>query len=210
MAKSVLRLSAVWLGLLAGPGRAADGPSAAGGPFPAAVADAIARIDAGHRAVVRGPVEGWQLAPIRAGYEALARSANDPVVTSAVQARLDVVARHEAVARSARSVQTLLDKSRRRDAEVESARRSVARASRPQSRPFAAKGLLQPSSREVDGRRVFALVGAEGSTLAYLDVPPGLDTGRVLTRRVGVRGSVRFNESLGARVIAVRDLEPLE
>jgi hypothetical protein len=31
-----------------------------------------------------------------------------------------------------------------------------------------------------------------------------------MSKRVGVRGSVRYNESLGARLIAVRDLEPID
>jgi hypothetical protein len=120
------------------------------------------------------------------------------------------VGRHEEIARSARTFQTLLDRSRRRDLAVVMTRRQLAELDRPQRRPFAAEGLVQPSSRQVDGHRVYALIGPEGTPVAYLDVPPGLDARAVLSRRAGVRGSVRYNESLGARLIAVKELEPLE
>ena len=64
--------------------------------------------------------------------------------------------------------------------------------------------------RQVDGRRVYALIGPEGVPVAYLDIPAGLDARPVLAKRVGVRGSVSYDEHLGSRLIAVRDLEALE
>jgi hypothetical protein len=70
--------------------------------------------------------------------------------------------------------------------------------------------MVQRSSKEHEGRRVYALIGPEGNPVAYLDIPPGLDARGVVARRAGVRGSVRYDEALGARLIAVRDLEPLE
>jgi hypothetical protein len=54
------------------------------------------------------------------------------------------------------------------------------------------------------------LIGREGRAVAYLDIPPGLDARPLLSKRVGVRGGVRYNESLGSRLIAVRDLEALD
>ncbi|MBV8554966.1 MAG: hypothetical protein JO116_05330, partial [Planctomycetaceae bacterium] len=60
------------------------------------------------------------------------------------------------------------------------------------------------------GQRVFALIGPDGSTVAYLDIPPGLDVRPLVARRVGVRGTIHYNEDLRARLIAVRDLEPLD
>jgi hypothetical protein len=62
----------------------------------------------------------------------------------------------------------------------------------------------------MDGHKLFALIGQEGATIAYLDVPPGLDPEPYLARRVGVRGQARFNEDLGSRLISVRDLEGME
>jgi hypothetical protein len=54
------------------------------------------------------------------------------------------------------------------------------------------------------------LIANDGSTIAYLDVPPGLDLSRLVARRVGVRGEPHFNEELGARLITVRDVEMIE
>ena len=34
---------------------------------------------------------------------------------------------------------------------------------------------MQPSSQKIDGRKLFVLIGKNGGTVAYLDIPPGLD-----------------------------------
>ena len=57
-------------------------------------------------------------------------------------------------------------------------------------------GFIQPSVRKVDGHKVFALIGAQGSAIAYLDIPAGLDPEPDLARRVGVRGQAHFSEDL--------------
>jgi hypothetical protein len=54
------------------------------------------------------------------------------------------------------------------------------------------------------------LIGSDGSTLAYLDIPPGLDIDPLLAQRVGVRGDPHFNEDLGTRLITVRDVETMD
>lgn len=193
--------------------RAVFEPGPAGGAIPGlapALAAEVAQAEAEHRAALTAPVERWQLDAVRRRYEALARRVTDPAQASALRERIDRVAAHEEIARSARRFQALLERSRRRDREVATVRRQLAEVDRPQRRPFVAEGLVQASSREVDGRRVYALIGPEGSPIAYLDVPPGLDARHVLARRAGVRGTVRYSETLGARLIAVRDLEPLE
>jgi hypothetical protein len=69
---------------------------------------------------------------------------------------------------------------------------------------------LHQPVHKVDGHKVFALIGGEGSTIAYLDIPPGLDPEPFLSRRIGVRGQAHFSEDLGTRLITVRDLESLE
>jgi hypothetical protein len=61
----------------------------------------------------------------------------------------------------------------------------------------------------VDGQRVFALIGPEGHAVAYLRPVPGVETRRYVGRRVGVRGTSRYDETLRAEVITVRVLEPL-
>ena len=169
-----------------------------------------AAIEAEHRAVLAQPIERWQLGQVRARYESLLRGLTDPAVVDAVRARLDLVARHERMARSARTFRTLLERSRRLDQEVAITLNRLAERDHPRRRPFVAEGLMQPSSRLVEGHRVYALIGPAGEPIAYLDVPPGLDARPALTKRVGVRGSVRYNEALGTRLIAVKDLEALE
>lgn len=182
----------------------------ADGSLPPEVAAEIASIEAQHRAAIQEPMDRWQLGAVRARYESLLKRVGDASGAETVRGRLDLVARHEEIARSARAFQTLLARSRRRDQEVAMTVHRLAELEHPRRRPFDAEGLVQASSRLVEGRRVFALIGPEGDPVAYLDVPPGLDARAAMTKRVGVRGSVRYNETLGARLIAVRDLEPLE
>jgi hypothetical protein len=188
-----------------------DEPKPSAGPaLPLSIAAEVARIEAEHRAALSEPVERWKLDAVRARYQSLLDRVTDPGAAEALRDRLELVGRQEALARSARVFQTLVERSRRRDQDVAMTRRRLAEVDRPQRRPFVAEGLIQASSREVDGRRVYALIGPEGNPIAYLDVPPGLDARPALAKRVGVRGSIRYNENLGARLIAVRELEPLE
>jgi hypothetical protein len=114
------------------------------------------------------------------------------------------------MARDARLFETLLERSRRRDGALALNRRRLADAQGPRVRPFDVQGLILPSSRQVDGQKVFTLIGRDGQTEAYLEIPPGIDVKRFMTRRVGIRGTVHYNEALRARLISVRDLEPLD
>ncbi len=61
----------------------------------------------------------------------------------------------------------------------------------------------------IDGRKLYVLIAKDGSTVAYLDIPPGLDIDPLVAHRVGVRGEPHFNEDLGTRLITVRDLETI-
>jgi hypothetical protein len=220
-----LRLAALLLGWLGPPDRAPVADAAPRREDPAevhattsalegatALPAEVARIEAEHRGVLGGPIEGWQLGHVRSSYEELLKRTTDPAAADAVRARLDLVARHEEMARSARAIETILARSRRRDQIVAMTRRRLAVLEREgaQRSPYVVEGLIHPSSREVEGRRVYTLIGADGAPVAYLDIPPGLDARPLLVRRVGVRGSVHYNEALGTRLIAVHDLEPLD
>lgn len=178
--------------------------------LPPAVAAEIAQIEASHRAMLRNPIEQWRLGPIRDRYQALRKHANDPASSQAIQARLDLVARHEEAANAARTIEEIFNRSRERDAKLASDMRRLARVEEPRERPYVAEGMIQPSSRKVEGQKVFALIGPEGTTVAYLNVPAGLDTAPLLARKVGVRGTSHYDGNLRARLIAVHDLEPLE
>ncbi len=180
------------------------------GEVPAEIADEVKQIEIEHRTMLSGAVESWRLDPVRHRYEFLLKRAVSPAAKHAIERRLVTLARHEEMVRSSRRFEMVLQASRRRDKQVAATRRVLTELEKPQRRPYVAQGLIQPSSRQVDGHRVFALIGPEGRPVAYLDVPPGLDARPVLSKRVGVRGSIHYDETLGAKLIAVRDIESLE
>jgi hypothetical protein len=62
----------------------------------------------------------------------------------------------------------------------------------------------------VEGRKLYALIGSDGSTIAFLDIPPGLDPSPLQSRRVGVLGATHYDQDLGTRLITVRDIEAIE
>jgi hypothetical protein len=186
-----------------------------GGPasesLPPAVAAEIGRVDAMHRSVLIGQsIDRWQLDPIRAEYQAiLKRWGDNPAVEEALRARLARVTRHEQAAAAAREFQEVLAQSRRRDEQIARLEQRLAAVDRYRTRTYHAVGVVQPSSRIVDGRKLHALIDPEGKTIAYLDIPAGLDLDPIGARRVGVRGAVHYNPELGTRLITVRDLEPV-
>jgi hypothetical protein len=202
---------------LASPSLTAEIQAAYVPPQPAAerpvapdIADAIARIESLHRASLHAPVEQWRLDDVRGRYETLLKSVTDSSAGAAIRERLDDVGRQEAIARDARQIETLLARSRRRDATVALGQRRMADAQKPGFRSYDIEGLIQASSRKVEGRKVFALIGRDGATQAYLDIPPGIDVKGLMTHRVGVRGAVHYDEALRARVISVREVEALD
>jgi hypothetical protein len=187
-----------------------DAPAASIPGLPPALAAEVSQIEAEHRAALSESVENWRLDGVRKRYELLLKSLTDSAQVSAINDRIAHVASQQEAARAAKLFLTLLARSRHRDHEVDGVRRGLAEAERPRRRPYAAEGMVQATSKQVEGRRVYVMIGSEGTPVAYLDVPPGLDPRPVLAKRAGVRGSVHYNEALGARLIAVKDLEPLE
>ncbi len=188
----------------------AETPADAIPGLPPALAAELAQAEREHRATLALPVENWRLDTVRKRYELILKSVTDSDQKSMIQERLTRIAGQDAAGRTARQFETLLMRSRQRDREVENIRRRLAAVEQPRRQPYVAEGLLQATSRRIDGRRVFALIGTQGAPVAYLDVPPGLDTRPILAKRAGVRGAVHYNEALGARLIAVKELEPLE
>jgi hypothetical protein len=180
--------------------------------LPGAVAAEIGRVDARYRAILTTqPIGEWRFDTVRAAYQAIwKRAGENPAVEEALRDRLARLTRHEQAAQAARTIETILARSRRRDAEVAEVHQRLAAAERAQTRAYSAIGFVQPSSRMVEGRKLYALIGSSGSTLAYLDLPPGLDLDPLMARRVGVRGTTHYNPDLGTRLITVRDLEAIE
>jgi hypothetical protein len=179
--------------------------------LPADVAAEIERIEARHLAILGQPIDQWRFESVRADYQALLKRAGEnPAVEEVLRDRLSRVTRHEQAARAGRTIQTILARSWRRDLQVAQVRQRLAAAEQSRTRTYSAIGFVQPSSRMVEGRKLYALVGSDGSTLAYLDIPPGLDPMRLQSRKVGVRGAAHYDQDLGARLITVRDLEEIE
>jgi hypothetical protein len=188
---------------------ASVGPAIDATRLGASEAATLRAVEVEHRSVLRQPIDRWQLERVRVGYQGLRDRAADGEVGAALGARLALVARQDAAAKAARALDDRLGASRRLDEELGAAEKAIA-ASLPEPRvPFDAVGLVQPSSKLVDGNRVFALVGPDGRTTAYLRFPPGVLRDDNVAQRVGVRGSARYDETLQAQVIEVRELETL-
>lgn len=187
-----------------------DAPGSSLDGLPADARAAIGQIEAMHRMEVQRPVEQWHLSAVRTSYESLLKKGVDPAVETAIRDRLGIVARHEELAQAAREVAAILERSRRRDADVARLEKRFASSERKERRPYAAEGIVQSSSRLVDGKRVLALIGPEGNAIAYLDVRDGLDASPFMARRVGVRGEPHYSEELRSQLISVSALEPLE
>jgi hypothetical protein len=185
------------------------GPEARADSLEPGFAADLKRVESMHRSALRQPLESWSLAGVREAYEELLKK--HPVAKSReiVQARLARLEKQVAVAKSARAFQDRLTKTRALDKDVSDVmrRRDAQRASGLVA--YDAEGMLQASSKEVDGVKVFTLVGSDGETSAYVSLPPGLAAKPYLSRYVGVRGDVRYEESLGAKVVHVTEMEAL-
>jgi hypothetical protein len=179
---------------------------------PAKLAAEIKAVDEMHRSIrAKQPIAQWRLESVRSRYQTILKGAgNDPAVEEALRLRLAGVTRDEQAAQAARTIETILEESHRRDREVAQAKRRVASAGRKRARAYSAVGYVQPSSQNIEGRKLFVLIGNDGSTVAYLDIPPGLDMDPLLAHKVGVRGDPHFSEDLGTRLITVRDVESIE
>jgi hypothetical protein len=154
------------------------------------------------------PIAQWQTATVRSRYQSILTSAgDDAAVEEAIRGRLALVTKDDQAVLAARTIESILAESHRRDTDVAAVKRRVAAAGRAHARGYSAVGYIQPSSEQVSGRKLFLLIGKDGSTVAYLDIPPGLDIEPLLSRRVGVRGDPHFSEDLGSRLITVRDVE---
>jgi hypothetical protein len=165
-----------------------------------------------HRAILSDqPIEQWRFDTVRARYQAiLKRAGSNPAVEEAIRARLARMTKHEQAAEAARTIQAILARSHRRDSQFAALERRHSASGRGRPRTFSAEGLVKPSARMVEGRRLYSLIAPDGRPVAYLDVPPGLDIEPLFSRRVGVRGASHYNEDLGARLISVRDVELIE
>lgn len=177
--------------------------------LPPDLAAPLRRIEGERLAIAARPIERWDFAPVRRDYQSLLASRGDAASKAAVRDKLDEVDREDELAQSAREFEALVRESRKRDAVVHQVKDRLRDLRVAEDLAFDAEGLLQATSRRVDGEKVFALLDDGGRIVAYLKVPPGIDTSHLIARQVGVRGKSRFDEGLKFRLLDVRDLEPL-
>jgi hypothetical protein len=142
----------------------------------------------------------------------------DPAVRKASQARsarADPPARavkeraEDEMVKTAGEFEAIVRASRQRDVVLSQVRDSLRDLRVADDLAYDAQGLLQKTSRRVDGEKVFALLDREGRVVTYLKIPAGLDTTNLVARQVGVRGKSRFDEELKFRLLDARDIDPL-
>ena len=189
----------------------ADGEKKAINALPPDAASEIRRLDAMREAVLASlPIDQWRFDSVRVGYQTLLKRMGDtPAVETALRDRLSRLTRLEQAAKAAMTIEKTLSESRLRDVQVARVRERLAKRDRAHAHSYSAIGVVQPSSRVVDGHKLHALIGSNGATVAYLDIPPGIDVNSLGARRVGVLGVIHYNQDLNTRLITVRDLEKL-
>jgi hypothetical protein len=182
--------------------------------LPPAIASELKSIEVMRVEIETGtPIERWRLDGLHARYQALLRTASgEPAVESAIRVRLERLTQREQAAKAAATIQAILARSHNRDSDVEKLRHRLQASAgiRTRSRAYEAVGFLQSSAQKIDGQKLFVLIGKSGGTVAYLDIPPGLDPGPVLERKVGVSGVAHYNEELQSRLITVRAIQAIE
>ena len=176
-------------------------------PLPQEIAEDLKRLDASVQGVLRSPPEDWQFGPLIKPYRTLLDRASTPQAKAAVQTRLDRIETLKRLAKSAREFRVSYTKSRAIDRNTDQFRGGI---KDDEDEPFDAEGLVQVSSKMAEGQRVHALIGKDGTTVAYLELPAGIDASRWEGRRAGVRGLSRYDEDLRAPLITVRDIEKLD
>jgi hypothetical protein len=181
---------------------------------PPAITSELTTIDAKRLEIETGtPIERWRFDDVRARYQSLLRTAlGDSVVENVIRERLEILTRREHAAEAATTIHTILAQSHNRDQDIVELRHRLRTSARKfaRSRSYQATGFMQSSAQKIDGHKLFLLVGRNGETVAYLDIPPGLDPEPVLAHKVGVRGAAHYNGELQSRLITVRDLEKID
>jgi hypothetical protein len=159
------------------------------------------------------PIDGWRFDGLRARYQAVLKTVSgEPAVEGAIRVRLERLTQREQAAKAAATIEAILAQSHNRDIDVAELRRRLQTSAgkRTRSRNYEAVGFMQSSAQKIDGHKLFVLIGKNGTTVAYLDIPPGLDPEPMLARKVGVRGSAHYNEELQSRLVTVRDVQAIE
>lgn len=168
---------------------------------------ALELLESRFRVLMDQPLVSWNFKPILDGCDKVRRQSLSPEQAGRLNAIRDKAQRQDEIGQSARKFWDSMRRSRAHDPgknpDIEIIRAS--NASR-----FDISGLLLPSRRDLDGQLLYNLIGDGGSTIAYLKLPPAAPVERWLGKKVGIRGRVRYNEDLRARLVVVQDVEVID
>lgn len=175
--------------------------------LPAEIDQAIESLDSRFRLIISGPLVAWDFRPILAGCDQLSARPLTAKQAARVNAlRLKAESQNE-IGASSRQFWDSMRRSRSSDPGEK-----IGQIRRPpsQSKRFDITGLMLPSRRDIDGQLLYNLIGDSGTTTAYLKLPPASPVEKWLGKRVAVKGKVRYNEDLRARLVTVQDVELLD
>ena len=169
-------------------------------------------LDAMLKSIVDQPIESWRFEEIQARYAQKLEKAASPAEASAIRRQLDWIDRRARLAQDFRRIQTALRETRSHDQELERSR-DVELNPRDRREPsrssFLAVGVLNPSNKQYEGAKVYALY-EDTRVSAYIQVPPGLRPDALVGKRVGVEGTARYSDALKAKILVADDLIVLD
>jgi hypothetical protein len=168
---------------------------------------ALEVLESRFRVIVAGPLVSWDFRSILTGCESLRTRQLTAPQTSRLNMLRDQAERQDEIGRSSRQFWESMRRSRSYDPNKMKFDDLKQASNKPK---FDISGLMLPSRRDVEGHLLYNLIGDSGTTIAYLKLPPAAPVEKWLGKKVGVRGRVRYNEDLRARLVAVQDVELLE
>ena len=168
---------------------------------------ALEVLESRFRVIVAGPLVSWDFRSILTGCESLQKRQMTAIQIARLNTLRDQAQRQDEIGRSSRQFWESMRRSRSHDPNKMKSDDLKQASNKPR---FDISGLMLPSRRDVDGHMLYNLIGDSGTTIAYLKLPPAAPVEKWLGKKVGVRGRVRYNENLRARLVTVQDVELLE
>lgn len=160
-----------------------------------------------YRGILAQPLEDRDFRDLIERAEASLRATKTPEAREALETLLGELGIQERVASAARRFHSAVAKTRKVDRGI----------SNQAIDPFAPRpkhdeaGTLGPSDKQLNGIKVYVLYSTKtGGVAAYLQMPPGINADNLVGRVVGVDGTFSYSESLGNRVMEVRDIEAID
>jgi len=175
--------------------------------LPADPDQALEILDSRFRLIVSQPLVAWDFQAFLKSCDQLARQPLSASQAARLGSLREKAAAQDEIGSSSRKFWDSMRRSRSYDPALAGVSASPALTRKPR---FDITGLMLPSRRDIDGHMLYNLIGESGTTTAYLKIPPASPVEKWLGKRVGVRGRVRYNEELRARLVIVQDLELLD